>query len=716
MGCTYLSLFGGFEFIDEGGRTLALGGKSRALLAYLAMQPGHSQSREKLAALLWGGSTDSQARMSLRQTLSAIRKSLPSATKGLLLAEGDRIVLDLINVDCDVPRFDKLASSIEPNDLEQAMTIYRGGFLDGFSLREETFEDWLRVERERLRGIAIIALDRLAAHYFAENKFDLCANAAMRLLSFEPLREDIHRTLMRVYAAQGRSNLALRQYERCRDMLQHQLRLQPMPETRVLYDDIRARRGRVNASEQPSLTGGMRSSIGSFLSQTDRTECPQMGTEPIRPTTRYVKSDGVNIAYQVTGAGPVDLVYVQGWVSNLDFAWESPRLTHVLKRLGSFCRLIRIDKRGTGLSDRNLGIATLETRMEDVRAVLDAVGSHRTFLFGSSEGGTMCMLFAASYPERTAGLILHGAYAKALWSPDYPWGRTRQEVQEDLAIIERDWGKPADLSRGAPSLMSDTLEREWFAAYLRNSASPADAISQWRWSTEIDARDILHAIHVPTLIIHRTGDQWVKVEEGRFLAKQISGATYVELPGDDHLIWGADSDRLVDAIQNFVLATQAVARGDRVLLTILRIIVVGGATTAARHVLSSSSKQELGEKVCTQIRYADASEIRLLEDGYAAAFQQPSRAIDCAMEIRGRLMEMGLGVRAAIHIGECDKSSGELLGPAVELASRLLDFAKPGDVIASRTVRDLVMGSKRSFDRRGDIEYADRSWQFFAIS
>lgn len=716
MACTYLSLFGGFEFIDEGGKTLALGGKSRALLAYLALQPGHSQSREKLAALLWGGSTDSQARMSLRQALTAIRKSLPPATKGLLLAEGDRIVLDLIKVDCDVPRFEKLISSAAPDDLEQAMNIYRGGLLDGFDLREEAFEDWLRVERERLRGIAIMALDRLAGHYFAENKFDLCAHAAMRLLSFEPLREDIHRTLMRVYAAQGRSNLALRQYQRCRDTLQHQLGLQPMPETRALYDDIRARRGRMNASEQPSLTGGMPPSIGSPLSQADRADRFRMGTEPIRPTTRYVKSDGVSIAYQVTGVGPVDLVYVQGWVSNLDFAWESPRLTHVLKRLESFCRLIRIDKRGTGLSDRNVGLATLEARTEDVRAVLDAVGSRRTFLFGSSEGGTMCMLFAASYPERTAGLILHGAYAKALWSSDYPWGRTREEVEEDLAIVERDWGEPADLSRGAPSLMRDTFEREWFAAYLRNSASPADAISQWRWSTEIDARDILHAIHVPTLIIHRTGDQWVKVEEGRFLAKQISGATYVELPGDDHLIWGADSDRLVDAIQNFVLDTQAVARGDRVLLTILRIIAVRDAATGARPAPSSISMQKLSEHICTQLRYADASDISVLEDGYAAAFQQPSRAIDCAMEIRDQLMEMGLGVRAAIHIGECDKSRGGLLGPTVELASRLLDFAKPGDVIASRTVRDLVMGSKRRFDRRGDIEYAGRPWQFFAIS
>ncbi|BAB52134.1 mll5743 [Mesorhizobium japonicum MAFF 303099] len=272
----------------------------------------------------------------------------------------------------------------------------------------------------------------------------------------------------------------------------------------------------------------------------------------LRPETHYVKSGGVSVAYQVTGGGPFDLVYVQGWVSNLDYAWESPRLAHVLRRLGSFCRLVRIDKRGTGLSDRNVGFPTLQERADDVRAVLDAIGSRRAVLFGSSEGGVLCMLFAATYPERTQALILHGAYAQGLWSPDYPWAKTREDMEEELAEIERKWGEPWDLGRGAPSLANDTREQQWFAAYLRSSASPSDAIALWRWGAEVDVRNILHAIHVPTLILHRKGDRWVKVEEALYLSERIAGATLIELPGDDHLIWGADSDRLVDTIQHYL--------------------------------------------------------------------------------------------------------------------------------------------------------------------
>jgi len=272
-----------------------------------------------------------------------------------------------------------------------------------------------------------------------------------------------------------------------------------------------------------------------------------------------VKSGGVNIAYQVCGEGPLDLLYVQGWVSNLDYAWESPRLTHVLQRLGSFCRLIRIDKRGTGLSDRNVGFPTLQERMDDVRAVLDAVGSQRPVLFGSSEGGVLCMLFAATYPERTAALILHGAYAQGLWSPDYPWAKTREEMEGELIEIEQNWGGPWDLGRAAPSLMDDDHEREWFGAYLRSSASPADAIALWRWGSEVDVRKMLHAIRVPTVIIQRTGDRWVRAEEAHYLAEHIAGAIEVELPGDDHLVWGADSDRLVNTIHDFLTAAGSLA-------------------------------------------------------------------------------------------------------------------------------------------------------------
>ena len=272
----------------------------------------------------------------------------------------------------------------------------------------------------------------------------------------------------------------------------------------------------------------------------------------MRPSTRYARSGDLNIAYQVVGDGPVDLIYVPGWVSNLDHAWEFPRMVHVFERLSRFARLILFDKRGTGLSDRNVGFPTLEQRMQDVQAVMDAAGSRRAVLMGTSEGGNMCMLFAATYPERTVALVLNGSFAKGLWAQDYPWAKTAEQVEQELAAITRDWGGAFDLSNAAPSLAQDREARDWLAAYLRNSASPQDAIALWRWNTEIDVRDILGAIHVPTLVLHRRGDRWVNVEEGRFVADRIEGAKWMELPGDDHVIWAGDADRTLDEIEEFV--------------------------------------------------------------------------------------------------------------------------------------------------------------------
>ncbi|TIM05834.1 MAG: alpha/beta hydrolase, partial [Mesorhizobium sp.] len=381
MAHPHLCLLGGFDFAG-GAAVPVFSRKARAMVAYLALQSGHSQSREKLAALLWGGNGEAQARMSLRQALSAVRKGMDASHGRTFLTDGDSITLHLDDLDFDVVRFEALAAGSGPEQLEQALVVYRGDLLDGFGLKEEPFEDWLRVERERLRAMAVAALDKLVAHYCTTNDPASCVRSATRLLAMEPLREDIHRALMRAYAVQGRLNLALRQYENCRSALQRELNVQPEPETRHLYEDLRTRRmtsqaaSRIAASAPPSQTPPP---------SPPRTGArPAFPAEPMRPATHYVKSAGINIAYQVTGDGPVDLIYVPGWVSNLDLAWSSPRLSHVLHRLGAFSRLIRMDKRGTGLSDRNVGLPTLEERMEDMRAVLDAVGSKHTVLFGGS--------------------------------------------------------------------------------------------------------------------------------------------------------------------------------------------------------------------------------------------------------------------------------------------------------------------------------------------
>ncbi|MBV7518352.1 alpha/beta fold hydrolase [Ensifer sp. ENS12] len=687
MGRSFLSLLGGFDCPSLAPGSPAATRKARAMVAYLALQAGHSQSREKLAALLWGGVAEEQARANLRQTLSALRRAPQTAGREWFRIEGDRVVLNLNDADLDVRRFEALAAGLATEELEQAIALYQE-LLEGFNLAEEPFEDWLRIERERLRTVAITVLEKLIARHIAGNKPGACIPAAARLLGLEPLREDVHRTLMRAYAAQGRFNLALEQYQRCSDTLRKQLGIQPEPETRTLYQDLRARRMSPGAGHAPEV--GSRSDA--------------------RPQTRYVKSNGINIAYQVSGGGPFDLVYVQGWVSNLDYAWESPRLSRVLHRLGSFCRLIRIDKRGTGLSDRATGFPTLEQRMQDVRAVLDVLGSRNAVLFGSSEGGVMCMLFAASCPERTTALILHGAYARGLWSPDYPWGRTREQLEEELLAIEREWGQPADLSRAAPSLVDDTAEREWFAAYLRNSASPADAISLWRWSVEIDARDILPAIRVPTLITQRSGDRWVRPEEGRYLADRIPGSKYVELPGDDHIIWGADSDRLMDEIQGFLVAAVPSAPIESALLTVLHVEVQGA--------MQDPGKVENWQtEALRQLRTAGGQKIELGEAALVAMFRQPTQAINCAFDLLNNLHRIGLDIRAAIHIGECEKRGDVYSGPVLKLAAGFAARAGPGDIIASRTVRDLTVGANFIFDPRGELDLPGipGPWPFFAV-
>jgi class 3 adenylate cyclase len=439
----------------------------------------------------------------------------------------------------------------------------------------------------------------------------------------------------------------------------------------------------------------------------------------MRPKTQYAKSGDLNIAYQVVGKGPIDIVLVPGWVSNLDYDWMYPRMAHVNERLSSFSRLIRFDKRGTGLSDRNVGYPTLDDRMEDVHAVMDAVGSERAALIGTSEGGPMSMLFAAAYPQRTVALVLHGSYAKGTWSEDYPWGRTREQIEEELATIERDWGGGFDLSNASPSLADDEAERDLLAAYLRNSASVQDAISIWRLGVELDVRNILSAIHVPTLVMHRTGDRWQKVEEGRFLANRIDGAKWVQLPGEDHSLWAGDSDRAIDEIEEFLTGVRPPPASERVLLTVLFTDIVGSTSVAAK--MGDGRWKELLQRhddaVRAELHRFGGAEVKTTGDGFLASFPGPTRAIQCASAIRDRAAALGLRLRAALHTGECEKRGKDLSGMAVHLAARLLDHAAAGDVVVSRTVKDLVVGSGVGFEERGEVTLRDvpGSWQIYAV-
>lgn len=439
----------------------------------------------------------------------------------------------------------------------------------------------------------------------------------------------------------------------------------------------------------------------------------------MRPNTRYAHSGNLAIAFQVVGDGPLDIVYVPGWVSNLDYAWTLPRMAHVFERLGAFGRLIMFDKRGTGLSDRNVGYPTLGERMEDLNAVMAAVGSERAALMGTSEGGNLCMLFAATYPERTAALVLYGSFAKGLWAEDYPWAKTREQTEEELEQIARDWGGPFDLSNAAPSLAGDEATSDWLAAYLRNSAAPQDALSLWRWNTEIDVREILPTIHVPTLVLCRSGDRWVKRQEGQYLADHIAGATFIELPGDDHVIWAGDTDRALDEIEEFLTGTRPIPPVERLLLTVLFTDIVGSTALAAR--LGDREWKQLLRRhdgiVRAELGRHGGTEIKMTGDGLLATFQGPTRAIQCAGAIRESLKSLGLTIRAAAHTGECEMRENDVGGLCVHIAARILGEAGAGEFLVSRTVRDLVVGSGTVFAELEERSLRDvpGTWQLHSV-
>jgi class 3 adenylate cyclase len=440
-----------------------------------------------------------------------------------------------------------------------------------------------------------------------------------------------------------------------------------------------------------------------------------------RSETRYARSGEVSIAYQVVGDGPFDLVYVPGFVSNIELMWEEPGLARFLERLASFSRLILFDKRGTGLSDPvpNDGLPTLEERMDDVRAVMDAVGSERAALLGHSEGGNMCVLFSATHPERTTALLLVGSYAKRIRSEDYPWAPTVEERAREIEETEATWGSPEAFRALAPSKENDPDFQRWIGRYLRQSASPKAAAALLRMNTQIDVRNVLPTIGVPTLLLYRTHDADVHVDEGRYIAERIPGSTFVELPGADHLMWTGDADALLDEVEGFLTGVRRGPDPDRVLATVLFTDVVGSTETATR--VGDRAWRSLLERHHQVIRRALARwrgrEIDTAGDGFLATFDGPARAIRCAVAATEGIRDLGLQIRAGLHTGEVEIAGGDVRGIAVHIGSRVAGLAGPGEVLVSRTVADLVAGSGIVLAERGEHELKGVSgtWLVYAV-
>jgi pimeloyl-ACP methyl ester carboxylesterase len=426
----------------------------------------------------------------------------------------------------------------------------------------------------------------------------------------------------------------------------------------------------------------------------------------------------LNIAYQVAGDGPFDLIYVPGWISNVELMWEEPAHAHVLDRLASFSRLILFDKRGTGLSDPVPldQLPTLEERMDDVRAVLDAVGCKQAALFGFSEGGLMSVLFAATYPERITALILYGVFAKRIWSPDYPWAPTPEARQREIEELERNWSERMDLDQLAPSESEAFKNR--LATYFRRSASPGAAVALMRMNTQIDVRDILPSIQVPTLVLHRLDDLDAKIEEGRWIAEQIPGATFVELEGDAHTLWAGDTDRIVDEIEEFLTGARRGPEPNRVLATVLFTDIVSSSEQATK--LGDRRWRELlqrhHELVRRQLERYNGREVDTAGDGFLATFDGPARAIRCASAIDTGVRGLGLEIRAGVHTGECELFGEKVAGLAVHTGARVASKAGPGEVLVSQTVKDLVAGSGISFEDRGEHELKGvGAWRLYSV-
>jgi len=437
--------------------------------------------------------------------------------------------------------------------------------------------------------------------------------------------------------------------------------------------------------------------------------------------TRYARSGEVHIAYRVLGEGPLDLVLVSGAFTNLDTLWEISEYRAFCERLAAFSRLIMFDKRGMGLSDR-VRAGTLEERMDDVRAIMDDVGSKSAALMGSSEGGPMSILFAATYPERARALVLCGAEVKEEKTADWPWGEgTRAEFEEWTnveGVVER-WGKGLGIDFFVPSRKDDERLREQFGRLQVQSASPQDAVAFMRMAFDIDVRHVVPSVSAPTLILHRVDDQVCHVENARWLARTIEGSRYIELPGGDHIPW-FNGTEIVDEVREFLTGIREPAEPERILATVLFTDVVG-STERARELGDRRWKDLLdrhNELVRRDLERFRGREVDTAGDGFFATFDGPARAIRCACAVVEDVRSIGLQVRAGLHTGECELAGEGVRGIAVHTGARVAGAAGPGEVLVSSTVRDLVAGSGITFTDRGahELKGIPGDWRLYAVT
>jgi class 3 adenylate cyclase len=438
------------------------------------------------------------------------------------------------------------------------------------------------------------------------------------------------------------------------------------------------------------------------------------------PRTKYARSGDVRIAYQISGDAQVDVVWAPGTMSHLDLDWEIPERALFFERFSKFCRLTRFDKRGTGLSDRPLKMATLEERTDDIRAVMDDIGLERANIFGVSEGGSMACLFAATYPQRVNSLLVWGAQARWIASPDHPWGQTQEEHDRMIAMIDDDWpsfdyitGPGAGVGPDADPAFIESISR-----YMRAAANPSAVRAYEIMNGQIDTRPILSSIRAPTLVMNRTGDPCARIEAARDMASRIPGAKFKEYPGNSHSMMLDDMETILSDIQEFITGERPIDSYDRILATVLFVDIASSTERAAtlgdtrwRNVLNSY--YVIVRKEFSRFR---GKEKNTTGDGFLATFDGPARAIRCALAIAQTVKQLRIDVRASVHTGECELMGDNIGGIAVHIGARIMAKAEPGSVLVSGTVKDLVSGSGIDFQDRGvhNLKGIPGEWRLFA--
>jgi DNA-binding SARP family transcriptional activator/pimeloyl-ACP methyl ester carboxylesterase len=697
------------------GRPVALGGtKQRALLARLVLDGGRTVAAERLVDDLWGETPPDTARKMIQVYVSRLRKLLPENT---LQTRPSGYQLTIPPGSLDLDRFETRRAAgraaLEQgryeeaaHELRHALALWRGP-----ALAEFTNEPFAQTEGARLDALRTAALEeRIQAELELGKPADAIPELET-LVAQHPLREQLRAQQMLALYRAGRQAEALAVYQDTRRVLADELGIQPSETLR----DLERRILRHDPDLQPN-----RREPPPALAEDEKRSRFQVADQP---RVRYTRSGDVSIAYQIVGDGPIDLVLVHGWVCTFQPGWEDERIAGFYRRLSSIGRLILFDKRGTGLSDRVSPdrLPDLETRMDDVRAVMDAAGSERAIVIGVSEGGPMSLMFAASHPERTTGLVLFGTFPRVMLAHDYPIGTTEEKLRHRIGLAERDdWADAATaewLGRVAPAIDRDGERFAWYRSYVMRGASPAGATALRLMNAAIDVRHVLPAISVPTLVAYRR-DEWF-AEGSRYLAARIHGATVAELPGDDHLPWEGDQDALVAAIERFVTGIHEEVHPERVLVTLLRTDIVGSTRRAAE--LGDRAWRDLVENHYAALRGQLARfrgrEIDSAGDAILAVFDGPARAVRCALAMSRAVRPLGLELRAGVHTGEVELAGTAIRGIAVHVASRVAGEAGPNEVLVSQTVKDLVAGSGLEFADRGSrtLDGVPGEWRLHAV-